>query len=236
MFFFEKRAENQDNYLKNTLEPVLLFCVFFLPGYLSQSSGINSDIFNSLSFNILYVITILPQILLLLYIINLDKNVKFTDFGIIKFRAIDIPKALLTLLGIFLCLIPVFILLIGISIFSETLPINNIAWKLDSLWITPLVLVTCILIGYSEELFFRSYLITRFTNSGIKKSAAVCVSVFLFSIGHIYQGIPGFIGTAVIGLFLSYVFLIYRNIHIIAIAHGLYNFSILFLTFFLPSF
>jgi membrane protease YdiL (CAAX protease family) len=80
-----------------------------------------------------------------------------------------------------------------------------------------------IIAAYTEESFFRFYLLAR--NDEFKMSAvqALIFSVLLFSICHIYEGPWGFLNAALSGTFLCFIFLRYRSIHGISIAHGFYN-------------
>jgi membrane protease YdiL (CAAX protease family) len=45
----------------------------------------------------------------------------------------------------------------------------------------------------------------------------------LFSVCHLYEGPWGFLNAAISGILLAFIFLRYRSIHGIALAHGLYN-------------
>ena len=55
----------------------------------------------------------------------------------------------------------------------------------------------------------------------------VAFGSLLFALGHIYQGAGAFLVTAVIGVFLSWLFLRARNVHVVALAHGIYNYLVL---------
>jgi membrane protease YdiL (CAAX protease family) len=59
------------------------------------------------------------------------------------------------------------------------------------------------------------------------KKAAVAVTSLLFAAGHIYQGAGAFAVTALIGVFLAWLFLRTRSIHIVGLSHAAYNFLIL---------
>ncbi|MEM5948500.1 type II CAAX endopeptidase family protein [Spirochaetia bacterium 38H-sp] len=87
------------------------------------------------------------------------------------------------------------------------------------------VLIPILLIGaYWEELLFRSYMISRLRSMGADNTSAIFVSSTLFGLGHLYEGgFVSFVVTASIGAFLGRQYLKYKNIHIISIAHFLYN-------------
>ncbi len=235
MFFlnFLKNSEN-----KSLIEPILLFLAFFLPGFLFQNQQIDGEIFNSPIFNLYYLVSVIPQIFLLLYIISLKGKESFSRYGIFKLTAKDIGSGFLYALGVIAILSTTMVIITMISevAFNNTaakaLPVVD--WQINNPAVIPLVFVTTITIGYSEELFFRSYLLTEFINSeGTNKTAVIVAVSLLFAAGHIYQGAGGFISTFIIGVFFSLVFLKKRRIHSIAVGHGLYNFFVLILSIFM---
>jgi membrane protease YdiL (CAAX protease family) len=77
--------------------------------------------------------------------------------------------------------------------------------------------------GYLEEGYFRLYLISRLQNAGIRAREAVLVSTLLFALCHVYEGPWGTVNAAIAGFALSFLFLRYRVLHGIALAHGAYN-------------
>ena len=88
-------------------------------------------------------------------------------------------------------------------------------------WI--ILVVSCVSTGYLEESFFRLYIIAKREELGLGPSGAALVSALLFSLCHVYEGPWGFLNAALAGTALAAVFLRYRSLHGIALAHGLYN-------------
>lgn len=231
------------NFLKKSekispIEPILLFLAFFLPGFIFQNQQIDGEIFNSPMFNLYYLVSVIPQILLLLYIIRLKGKESFDRYGILKLTAKDIGSGFLYALGVIAILsttMLVFTVIAELAFHNsaaKALPIVD--WQITNLTVIPLVFLTTITIGYSEELFFRSYLLTEFINSdGTNKTAVIVAVSLLFAAGHIYQGAGGFISTFIIGVFFSLIFLKKRRIHSIAVGHGLYNFFVLIISIFM---
>jgi len=214
------------------IEPILLFMVFFLPGFLHQNVGTNPDIFNSLSFNFFYLITVLPQIFLLLYMIGKKGNNAFTRYGITALTGKDIRR------GIFY-FVEVLILMTGVGIafyFASNifgLKMSSIPrWTIENPQILPIVFITCLTTGYSEELFFRSYLLTEFISVNKDRVPVALAASLLFASGHLYEGIGGFISTFIIGIFFSLLFIKNKRLHPLAIGHSLYNFSVLLMSIF----
>ncbi len=213
----------------------MVFAVYFLPGYLFQPQHpVGGDLFNSLSFNLAYIVQVMPQVLLLLYLIlrgadsRAESGGKLADFGLVRLSPASLVRAGLALVAIYLVLVP---LLFGISRLDLPAPlVDRVHWRLTNLPLLPVVLVSCTVTGYSEELYFRAYLLTVLQDFGLGPRSAIAASTLLFALGHLYEGLEGLLGTAVIGLVLSLLFLRRRDLHSIALAHGMYNFSALLLS------
>ena len=210
-------------------EPIILFMVFFLPGFLSQSQVVDGSVFNSAWFNMIYIITVIPQILLILYLIEKKPDAQIPLYGVTKIKAADLLNSLLYYFGIMIIILGIGI----ISFISTSFGYNPGAeiplWQFNNTNLIPLIFLTCMATGYSEELFFRSYLIGEFHTTG-KDAYALAGTSFIFALGHVYQGLIGFLGTFGIGLFLATIFIKKRRLHSIAIAHGLYNFTVLMIS------
>jgi len=211
---------------KHDFEPLLLFIVFFLPGYLAQNSPVDQSMFNDVFFNLVYIITSSGQILLLLYILSLreSKETLTETYGLKKPGVSAILKALPVSLGIGACILPFLLLPPMINDELAEAFTNPVDWEISNPAMIVPIFITCITTGYREELFFRSYLYTYMKKKEIPTAAAIAACTLLFSLGHIYQGFIGFAGTAVIGLFLAFMFLRGKNVHTVALAHGIYNF------------
>jgi membrane protease YdiL (CAAX protease family) len=127
----------------------------------------------------------------------------------------------------FLCAFPS-LALIGFSIasaapvFSELPPAGAIAVPLTlPAWI--ILPISCLSTGYLEESFFRYYLLSKRGELRLGASQSILFSALLFALCHIYEGPWGFLNAALSGIVLAFVFVRYRSLHGIALAHGLYN-------------
>ena len=60
---------------------------------------------------------------------------------------------------------------------------------------------------------------------------AALASILLFGAGHLYQGPAAFLQSIALGVVLTAVFRRYRCLHVVAIAHGVYNSVVLILAF-----
>ena len=90
------------------------------------------------------------------------------------------------------------------------------------------MLLFCLITGYWEELFFRSYLLMRFNELKMPLILSLLISTLVFMLGHIYEGLIGLIVAAFMGIGLSLLFVKTKSLHVIAFVHAFYNFLVLF--------
>jgi membrane protease YdiL (CAAX protease family) len=82
-------------------------------------------------------------------------------------------------------------------------------------------------VGFSEELTFRAYLIPRLEAVTGTTWTSVVLSVVLFGFVHLYQGYVGVIDAAVMAVVVSIGFCVTRRIWPIALAHAITDFIVL---------
>jgi len=196
-------------------EALILYMVLFLPGSMGRMEGftgfsIPTELTRIFLFNI-------PSLALIWYLLLKVKS--FKDWGIGPPRKNDLLAAVICLPGL---LLTVFIIAFISPYFGETSgqPMVFPPFSVP-LWI--ILGVSCISTGYLEESFFRFYLLSRREELKLSDAAALLVSVAAFSICHIYEGPWGFLNSVISGSLLSFIFLRYKSLHGIALAHGLYN-------------
>jgi len=209
-------------------EIILVFITFFLPGFLysyPETTG-----FNTTAYMLQFLSISIPQILFMGYLIWLQKPLKFIDFGISKPRAGDIPLALLIYVGIFALLLAAALIIQLLPRSGRLALESGFRWRLASWSQLPLALIFSLATGYREELFFRAYLLTRFSQLGVNPYFGVLAGTLLFSLGHLYQGPAGLIVAFIQGIYFGLIFLHKKNIHLLALAHTLYNLTILAIT------
>jgi len=221
---------------KSILEMILLFLLFYLPGYLWPQQEMLDSSESLRSYMLQFLIVALPQILLLLYILTLRAGENaYTEFGIPRPRARDLLYALLVFAGVFALLTLLGVILILLPSAGRSLFTTGFRWKLEDARLIPLVLLFCLVTGYREELFFRSYLLTRFRQLHLPVFLAVGMSTLLFAAGHVYQGAAGLAVALIQGVYFSILFVRFKNIHPLAVAHGLYNATVLVITLFVET-
>ena len=204
-------------------EIAILFALLFLPGYLTQQNVNDPRIFESLSFHLSFWIMAVPQILIVLYVLEIQNLRDAPPFGLSRITLRSVGGGLLGFLGIPFVFLPVGALFLLLpESWTESL-LGEFRFRLSNPEMLPIVVATFLVVGYREELFFRSYLIGRLEDAGAPASLSLPASTLLFALGHVYQGISGFIVALLLGIYFAVLFRKTRNIHLVSIAHGVYN-------------
>ena len=210
-------------------EPLLIYAVLFFPS-LFQFSKNNSFILSSASSMTVYLITAIPQIIFIIWILNI-KNYSKTETGLAKIKSSAIPLALFYTAALLLFSTAFTGLYSHIFypdrvISSVTAADEAAAAVRDNFTLLPLYLAVSAVTGYREELFFRSYLLNALKNNG-RYYVPVILSSLMFSACHAYQGTTGILLSFSGGIVLSLIFLKHRNIHINALSHTFFNFFVI---------
>ncbi|GHV41046.1 hypothetical protein AGMMS49546_16140 [Spirochaetia bacterium] len=217
------------------IEPLILYIILFLPGALSHGPppelvvfSLNGEIRRILIFNI-------PSLALIWYLLlrpgACRRDCKFRAFGpqslsgrpkervLPPFRRQDLYAILCALPG--LLLIGFCISLVS-SRFFEAPAGMSLEAPPDSIgWIV--MILSCLSTGYLEESYFRYYLLEKLEAFGLSPLMAIIMGVLLFSFCHIYEGPWGALNAFLAGVLLSLIFVRFRSLHGVALAHGLYN-------------
>ena len=77
--------------------------------------------------------------------------------------------------------------------------------------------------GIVEELVFRFALPAAIYGASGNAIAAVLASVLLFGALHLYQGIPGVVGTAIVGLVMMAFYVVSGTIIVPIVLHALFD-------------
>ncbi len=87
-----------------------------------------------------------------------------------------------------------------------------------------ILVLRCALIGMTEEMIFRAYLIHRFEKLFESTGLALLFSTVLFGAVHIYQGIHGFLSAIVMGFIIGSLFCLFRRLWPLTLAHAIWDF------------
>ncbi len=214
-------------------EALLLYGVMFLPGLFAGAPDPRS--FDDPGYHLQLLAVALPQILLTVYLMATGSRDGLARFGVPRFGPAALKDALTTFLGAMVLVYTMVFLLSLVPEEGTRVLRGGVSWRLTDAAMIPVVAVSGLLTGYREELYFRAYLLTVADEAGVPAAAAVPAASLLFAVGHLYQGLGGLLVTFALGGYLSLVFRRTRNLHAVAIAHGLYNTAVLALTLLAPA-
>lgn len=102
---------------------------------------------------------------------------------------------------------------IALNVVAENLP--------DVWWRIPVLLLSALQNGLLEEVVVLGYLLTRLRQLGVNPAGAVAISAVVRGSYHLYQGLGGFFGNAIMGVIFATLFLRWRRASPMIIAHTL---------------
>jgi membrane protease YdiL (CAAX protease family) len=203
------------------LEPLILYCILFLPGALRHAPpaelavfSANREITRIIAYNI-------PALALIWYLRRRETGPKKTFLPTLKdifaflwaFPALVLTSLTVSLAASFFPGLPG-----GVKIQGP----GNIIGLL-------VMFLSCISTGYLEESYFRYYLGKKFDELGLSPWAFILISTALFALCHVYEGPWGTMNSILAALILALVYTRFRTLHGLALAHGLYN-AVVYLT------
>jgi len=200
------------------IEAALVFLAFYLASYgFALPPG---PMASTPQYHISVLALNLPRALLVLYLMAVSDGLAL--FDIWKPRRADLLRGLVVAAGAFAVIVGPGLLFSAFGIQNPLFAQSKTPPRLG-LALIPFFLLSSLATGYCEELFFRSYLIRRLEQGGMPTLWAGIASSLLFGSGHGYQGIVGLVSGSLLGLFFSWRWTKGRNIHEIAIGHGLFD-------------
>jgi membrane protease YdiL (CAAX protease family) len=102
---------------------------------------------------------------------------------------------------------------VELNVVAENLP--------DVWWRIPVLLLSAFQNATLEEVVVLGYLLTRLERLGVRSRWAIVISAVIRGSYHLYQGIGGFIGNAVMGALFGVLFYRWRRVTPMIIAHFL---------------
>jgi membrane protease YdiL (CAAX protease family) len=213
-------------------EFAILFGVLFLPGLISQFGGVEGAQFESVYLNIQLLAVSVPQIALVIAFSDLRKPGSRVALGARPPEWKDLIYAAISYLVLLLTGIGASVLATLVAPLDEFLP-RGVQWQFTRYEILPLVILSTFAAAYREEIFYRAYLFDRGAEIEASPRTILVGSALLFSIGHAYQGVSGLVITFLLGFVLGALYMRFKRLHAVGIAHGLYNVTMLLLTGFI---
>jgi uncharacterized protein len=113
---------------------------------------------------------------------------------------------------------------IGLYVLAREMGINTriaAANLPDVWWAVPVLILAAAANGILEEVVVVGYLITRLRELGWRTWHIVAASALLRGSYHLYQGIGGFVGNAIMGVVFALVFMRTRRVGPLVVAHTL---------------
>jgi uncharacterized protein len=207
---------------RRAVEILLVFSAFFLPGYLSQAS-MPAAVADMTPLMLQVVVSGIPQVLLMMYLVCVQPGSEPSLWGLSSLELRDTlwigglaAACGLLVAGLFAlrAILP--------PAWSSTLD-GSWRWRLSRPSQAPLALLFGLTAGYREEFFYRAYLLRRLGEAGLPEWLSVALSTALFAVGHLYQGVIALVMAVLMGVVFSLVYIRRRNVHVVALGHGLYN-------------
>jgi uncharacterized protein len=200
------------------LEAALLLAAFYASALVPLAPEAGAERFASPGYHAALIgLDALRILLVLLVIVRTDG---LAAFGLGRIRAADPAKALLAAVGAAAIAAAAGLAFRFLGLAN---PLMSGIARGTPLSFAPLIIASSMATGYAEELFFRAYLARRLEGTGMGAVGAAVVSSLLFGGAHGSQGIVGVVSTTLIGLWFALRWHDGRNIHEIAIGHGLYD-------------
>jgi len=203
--------------MKSLIEPFILYWVLFFRIPAGSAAGEGAMEFSAAGEAARVLLYTLPSLALVWYLLLKVKSLKAMNINLPQkkdFIVASMAFSALTLIGVTISLVSA--QFDGTDALRQSLgPQTVTAWAV--------LVVSCLVSAYLEESFFRFYLLSKKEEMGLGPHRAALVSTLLFSICHIYEGPWGFLNAAISGVVLAYIFLRFRSLHGVAVAHALYN-------------
>jgi membrane protease YdiL (CAAX protease family) len=205
--------------MKSFIELFILYWVLFLriPAGIPPGEGAVAMEFSCAAETGRILMYTLPSLALVWYLLLKAKSLKAMGVKLPQkkdFIVASLAFFALTLIGVTISLVS--------AQFGETAALRqSLGPQTMTAW--AVLVVSCLGSAYLEESFFRFYMLSRKEEMGLGPHRAALFSTLLFSVCHIYEGPWGFLNAALSGVVLAYVFLRFRSLHGVAVAHALYN-------------
>ncbi|AIJ29942.1 CPBP family intramembrane glutamic endopeptidase [Borreliella valaisiana] len=232
--------KNKYPFKRALLELFLVYVVIYLA---SPFENVTSEFWNVSKNHFYFWISRSFLIIFIVYFFKLTSSYDDfrVEFFIPKFKFIFIWESILIFIKtILVAMIFIFFLaflleyLLPESVFIYYFQDNvGFNWKISSKIAFFLMIFTSFFTGAFEELFYRAFVITKFTQMGFPVAVTVFLSSMFFAYGHLYYGILGFLVTFILGIFFAFTYLRYKNVYYMIFIHSFYNIIVSSLLLFL---
>jgi membrane protease YdiL (CAAX protease family) len=211
------------------LEAGIVFAALYLTAYIPADAAAVGVSLGKPAFQVLTIAAILPKALLVLYLIARSDG--FPAFGLTRPRRGDLARGLLCALGALAVVALPSLALMSLGLRNPLIEAAR-APEASLLLVIPLVALSALAVGYGEEIFFRSYLMRRFGQAGLKPAWAALASSLVFGSAHGLQGPLGLALATLLGLWFAWRWLAGGRIHEIALGHAMYDAGVILFALF----
>ncbi|PRR00278.1 CPBP family intramembrane metalloprotease [Borreliella burgdorferi] len=220
-----------------------LFLVYAIVYLASPFVNVNSEFWNVDENHFYFWISRSFLIIFIIYFFKLTSSYDDfrVEFFIPKFKFIFLwDSVLIFIKTILIAMIVIFLIAFLLEyLLPESVLVyyfqNNAGfnWKISSKKAFFLMAFTSFFTGAFEELFYRAFVITKFTQMGFPVVVTAILSSMFFAYGHLYYGILGFLVTFILGIFFAFTYLRYKNVYYVIFIHSFYNIIVSSLLLFL---
>ncbi|MGI8459310.1 MAG: CPBP family intramembrane glutamic endopeptidase [Propionibacteriaceae bacterium] len=91
----------------------------------------------------------------------------------------------------------------------------------DQWWSVPVLIIAAAQNAVLEEVVMLGYLFTRLRQQGLHWAVVIIASALVRGSYHLYQGFGGFVGNAIMGVIFGLIFLRWRRVMPLVVAHTL---------------
>ncbi|WNY60360.1 CPBP family intramembrane metalloprotease [Borreliella bissettiae] len=232
--------KNKYSFKRALLDLFLAYIIVYLA---SPFENVNSEFWNVDKNHFYFWISRSFLIIFIIYFFKLTSSYDDfrVEFFIPKFKFIFIWESVLIFIRTILTsMIVIFLIAFLLEyLLPESVLVyyfqNNAGfnWKISSKKAFFLMTFTSFFTGAFEELFYRAFVITKFTQMGFSVVVAAILSSMFFAYGHLYYGILGFLVTFILGIFFAFIYLRYKNVYYGIFIHSFYNIIVSSLLLFL---
>lgn len=230
-----KTKPDRDKYTFN-IPPVsenaefpIIFLLIFLPSYLNQQD-LPHGLFDSGTYQGQIILHSLLIYFLVRYLLQKKAPPAFPGLTAMssRIRLVEILVCLGGLAFLFalysLLVMPLLADLNLIGISEEPVLLT------DRMMLFP-ALITTFTAALMEEFFFRGYAFFRIIQWGTGKIPALITANIIFAAGHLYEGFPAAVFALVSGIFLSVLVLKKISLYSLSVAHGIFNFTMILISY-----
>ena len=183
----------------------------------TQNNSVTPDrVWLDLAYQIYYFILPLSQVLLVLLLLHLGYSQARRLIGLDLTR-VDLVKGFAICAAIGIPGIGFYLLAREIGINTNVAPANLV----ETWWTIPVLVGSAIVAGLSEETVMVGYLFTRLRTLKWSPLWVVVLSGAIRGSYHLYQGFGGFIGNLVMGLGFGWLYLRWKRVMPLVVAHAL---------------